>query len=240
MRVKYITFAVGVLLLVLATFQTLPIRGQSQKEARQEEVPAEGRLKIAARKAKAEGKKEIFIPAPISIPVSVHSLDEALSNSTVVTATLIGSKSYVLAPHKIGTWYKFKVSEYLSRRAALPAACRTCPAPPDAPAELYPVGEDEVLVLRHSGSLVIDGVKVNSVDGSLPPFSRGTSYLLFLDMNPAGKTGKLSLGAYGVFTVGRDGSVRHINNKSHPFKHEIEGDSPAIEHLRAKIKARQK
>lgn len=239
MRVKFIIFTVTGLLLALGTVKTLPISGRPQKGA-QREAPAEGKLKMAARKAKAEGKKEIFIPAPIAIPVSVRNLDEALSSSTVITATPIYSKSYVLAPHKLGTWYKFKVSEYLSRRAEQPAACHTCPSPPAAPAEFYPVNEDELLVLRHSGSVVIDGVKVNSVDGSLPSFSRGTNYLLFLDVDAASKTGRLSLGAYGVFTVGRDGSVRHINNKSHPFKHEIEGDGPAIEHLRAKIKARQR
>lgn len=209
---------------------------QSERQA----VRGNGLLKDSAGKAKAEGKDEIIIRAPLYRPAGVTSLDEALSYYTVVIATPVDSKSFIKSPDEIVTWYKFKVIEYLNRKE--PLKCSTCPSTPVAPSEMLPLKDDEILIPRPSGSVVIDGVKVTSVESGFPPFLQSKKYLLFIQFDSSSSIGMLRLGSYGVFTVDENGDIRHINNKNHPFKHEIEnpnGNDNAVEELKAKIKAHQ-
>ena len=223
------------LLLVVGTALALS-GGRQQPRPDASPTPDEGMLKQAARRAKSEGKQEVFVPGPRALHAHVPSLDDALWRFTAVIATPVESKSYIMAPYLIGTWYKFKVVERLSRRR-LPD-CHPCSAPPEPPAEWLPVKEDEFLIHRHSGTVVIDGVKVTSREGGFPPFLNSEKYLLFVDLDPATKIAILRMGSNGVFKVGPDGAIKHVNQNPHPFRHviEVHGGVSALDGLRAMIK----
>lgn len=229
---------VPILPLLLLVGTTLALSGgRQQQRTEASRTPDEGLLARVARQAKSEGKEEVFIPGPRSTPVQISSVEHALSRFTALIAAPVGSKSYIMTPNKIGTWYKFKVVERLSERR-LPD-CHPCSPPPEPPAEMLPVKEDEILIHRHSGTVVIDGVKVTSREGGFPSFSDSEKYLLFVDLDPTTKIAVLRLGSYGVFNVRPDGAIKHINEKAHPFRHEVEihgGSVSALDGLRALIR----
>ena len=190
-------------------------------------------------KAKAEGKREIIIPGPISIPVTTPSLDESLSRFTAVIATRIQSRSFILVPHKIGTWYKFRIVEH--PRNDKPT-CSTCSSPPNAPAELLPLKEGEFLLLRGSGTVEIDGIRVTSVESGYPRFIDGRNYLLLLDLDSSSGVARNILGSNGAFYVLPNGNIKPLNSK-HRFRHEGEAlgsEGNAVERLKEKIKAQNK
>lgn len=203
----------------------------------------EGRLKNATRRAKAEGKRSIVIPASITTPAAVGSMEEALSKYTAVVAKPVESKSFIFDKDRILTWYKFKIIENLSSQKPFPP-CDICPAPPDAPADMLPLEEDEFVLLKNGGTAVVDDVLVTSSEGGFPPFAMTRQYLLFIELNPATRVGRLWLKDYGVFTLDSEGRIKHINNKNHPFKHELElpegTTGNALEHLKEKIKRHSK
>jgi hypothetical protein len=233
MNIKFTLLAIaGFLALVVG------VTGLTQNRQRIQPERGEGLLKRSAARAKAEGRSEVIVRAPLYRPAGVTSLDQALSYYTAVIATPVDSKSYMQSPDKIVTWYKFKVIEYLNRKK--PRVCSTCPSTPsDIPAEMLPLQEDEVLIPRPSGSVVVDDVKVTSVESGFPPFLQSKNYLLFVQLDSSSRVGVLRIGAYGVFTVDENGDIKHINQKNHPFKHEIEnadGNGNAVEQLRAKIR----
>lgn len=221
-------------LLVLAGVVT----GLTQGNRRTPPAQGQGLLKERAAKAKAEGKSEVIVRAPIYRVAGPRSLDAALTYYTAVIATPIDKTSYARTPDVIYTWYKFKVLEYLNRKPFV--ECSTCPSPPSPPEGMSPLQEDEILIPRPSGSIEIDGVRVTSVESGFPPFMQSKKYLLFVQLDSSGRVGVLRMGAYGVFNVDENGDIRFINNKSHPFKHEVENTGgDAVEKLKAKISGRK-
>ncbi len=234
MKAKFALLPAAVLLVLAGV-----VTGLTQGNRRTPPTQGQGRLKESASKAKAEGKSEVIIRAPIYRPAGASTLDEALLYNTAVIATPVDKTSYIRSPDDIITWYKFKVIEYLNRKPAI--ECPTCPAPLTPPEGMSPLQEDEILIPRPSGSVEIDGVRVTSVESGFPPFMRSKKYLLFVRLDSSGRVGMLRMGAYGVFTVEENGDIRFINDKGHPFKHEIENTgSDAVEKLKAKINGHQR
>jgi hypothetical protein len=235
MKIKFTVLCIAGFLVMIGV-----VTGLTQNKQQVQSRRGEGLLKDSANKAKAEGKSEVIVRAPLYRPAGVMSLDEALSYYTAVIVTPVDSKSFIQSPDEIDTWYKFKVIEYLNRKE--PLRCTTCSSTPVAPAEMLPLQDDEILIPRPSGSVVIDEIKVTSVESGFPPFLQSKKYLLFIQLDSSSKVGMLRMGQYGVFTVNENGDIKHINNKDYPFKHEIEsgdGNGNAIEQLKAKIRSRQ-
>jgi hypothetical protein len=236
MRAKFALLPVAFLLILVGV-----VTGLTQNSRRAHPGRGQGLLKDSASKAKAEGKSEVVVRAPIYRPAAPRSLDQAFRYHTAVIATPVDKTSYVQAPDEIVTWYKFKVAEYLNRQPAV--ECSACPSPPSPPEGMSPLQEDEILIPRPSGSVEIDGVRVISVESGFPPFMRSKKYLLFVQFDSSGRVGMLRMGAYGVFDVDENGAIRHINNTDHPFKREIEtpgGVGNDIERLKAKVRELQK
>lgn len=139
---------------------------------------------------------------------SVNTLDAALSRYTVVEATPVSKKSYVLDQYGIGTWYRFRIDRTFKQNP-LPA-CSTCGAMPDPPADTPALNWNEMMVLRAGGVQVVDGVTffVNAAD--FPDFSLNQKYLLFIDYDASKKVGLVSVGPPGVFMVNGSGGLAHI------------------------------
>lgn len=228
-------FTVGfIVTAVISATIVFLVQNQRALISAQETTERRGTIRWHAQQARARGQQSVRIPAPRITIVGASDLNDALSRFTVLIATPVESRSYIVAPHRLVTWYRFRVVETLSRRPV--PECPTCPQLMSPPDELLPLNEDEVLLPRHSGTVVIDGVRVTTVESGFPPFLPSQRYLLFIDLDASRRVGRLSMGRYGVFTVNADGSIRHINNQDHPFRSEIEMDhGSALERLRMRI-----
>lgn len=242
MKIKLATaLLVGVLLATVGTVIALSRSGQRGERRAGAWEEDEGTLAWHARRAKARGEREVVVPAGRWRFAKFSSLENALDRFTVVVAKPMDSVSRVRSPYAIETWYKFKVREYLNRREW--PTCQTCPPPPDAPAELLPLEEDEILISRASGTVIVDGVKITSVENNYPPFSKSQEYLLFVKLDHNHKVGEITVSHYGVFTVNEQGAIRRVNKMNHPLADMIEahdGDGNALRRLKEKIGARQR
>lgn len=161
-----------------------------------------------------------------------------VSHATVVIARPVASVTKTYGDSGIGTWYKFKVVETLAEGTR----CRgRCPerTPPE---ELLPVNEDEFVMGRAIGTLIIDGVELSMRNNPkiFPPYSEDKKYLLFVVKNTGG-TASLLVGPEAVFVVGDDGeTLAPVGESRHRFKDFIiqRFDSSA-EKLRQHLKAKE-
>lgn len=212
------------------------VRQHQSSSAVQSSEP--GTLKWHAQKAKAHGKKYIAVATPIYNYAGVRSLDEALTYFDVVIATPVEKKSYVQSSRNITTWYKFKIIDPLHRSSQ--PGCPICGSLPSPPDEMLPLKEDEILIPKAGGAVVIDGVEVSKVEDGFPQFSLSEEYLLFVDKDSSRGIGSLSMGPYSVFGVNADKTIKHINKKDSPLKSEIEAIyNNSVEQLKVKIKGRK-
>lgn len=81
---------------------------------------------------------------------------------------------------------------------------------------MLPFKAGEVLVPTYGGTLVIDGVQVESRDSDFGehPYRSGR-YLLFISLDPAKSVGKLALGPHGIFVLNPNDQIAPIiNSKS--------------------------
>lgn len=185
-------------------------------------------LEERAQLAKARGKRRIVLPgAAFSTFVEVKDLDQALSRYTVVVAEPIEHKGYWDHHGCKDFWVKFKLLDTVSKASA--PECPTCPMFPEPPSELLPLGDDEILVPKSGGTLIVDGVEMVAIEADLPEYKKGQKYLLFLETDATGRVGVLSTGPVGVMKIKSDGdSVEAIGGEKFILQEEIEkraGDS---------------
>lgn len=139
---------------------------------------------------------------------SVDTLDAALSRYTVVEATALTKKSYVLDQYGIGTWYRFRIERTI-RQNYLPT-CSGCGAMPEAPADTPPLNSNEMMVLRAGGVEIVDGVTFFVNVSDFPDFWLNQRYLLFIDYDPTKKVGLVSVGPPGIYMVNGSGGLSHV------------------------------
>src|SRR6516225_3791589 len=101
-----------------------------------------GRVREAVLEAKASGRSQIQIPAPLITPPGVDSLYTVGEQYSVIVGQPLQIVTALTADGYIETWYKFKVSEVLTKQPSVPVE----PSLEQyAPAVLLPLGADEVL-----------------------------------------------------------------------------------------------
>jgi hypothetical protein len=131
---------------------------------------------------------------------------------------VIANKSYLFDAYGIQTWYKFRVTDALSKTDA--EYCPTCPDIPEPPKDFTPISADEFLLATSGGTVDIDGVEVTVNDRSLPVFESGKKYLLVISHTPSG-VATLGAGPAGVFELTNDDKLEAVNGHNYALQAEI-------------------
>lgn len=209
--------AICILLLLLVggvSVKNILTSGQNKDAAKN--FHDKGTLAWRAAKAKKEGKTSITIPAPIVEELGTADPPEfALNNYTLVVAQPIASLTTTPDDSSVVTWYKFKVLETISKRPPLEYLPSV-----DPPQELLPVNNDEFIIARYGGRVLVDDVAVDVVNQESTPFSSDNQYLLFISRRQTGFA-NLWAGATGVFTVKNFSQIEPLNDRPHPLKQEL-------------------
>jgi hypothetical protein len=83
-----------------------------------------GRVREAVLEAKASGRSQIQIPTPLITPTSVDSLYTVGEQYSVIVGQPLQIVTALTADGYIRTWYKFKVSEVLTKQHLFPLMSR--------------------------------------------------------------------------------------------------------------------
>jgi hypothetical protein len=234
--IRLIILSVVLFLGVVGGVRTLSALQQQGSGVQAIEEP--GTLKWHINQAKLKGKQRVTVSTPIYEYAGVQSLDEAVSDFQVVIAKPIEKKSYIQSARNITTWYKFKVIEDLSQNKGV--GCSACGSFPEPPDEMLPLKEDEILVPRAGGTIVLDGIEITKEEANFPQFSMSKEYLLFFNSDPSKGISKLSMGPYGVYVVNPAGNIEPINEKGTPLRNEIqELYHNSLEQLKARLRKRK-
>ena len=117
-----------------------------------------GKVREAVLEAKASGRSQIQILAPLITPTFVDSLYTVGERYTVIVGEPLQIVTALTVDGYIRTWYKFKVSEVLTKQPHVPMEPSLEEVSP--PAVLLPLGADEVLLSSAGGSIVSEGITV--------------------------------------------------------------------------------
>lgn len=195
-----------VALAVITTAFAIAIALHTRRGVTQDVDPAT--LVGMANRAQAQGQSEVNLGTDISWE-GIDDLNSALSRYTVVDAVAIAKNSYVLDEFSIGTWYKFRVNYTIKQNPLV--ECSQCSSNiPDPPAELLPLGSNEILVLHPGGSQLVSGVTINVTVSDFPDFTLNQRYLLFIDFDSTKRVATVSVGPPGVYFVEANGRLGHI------------------------------
>jgi hypothetical protein len=169
-----------------------------------------GSLEALAQDCAANGIQSININTMLWEYDGIDGIDDALSKYTVVIAHPVSSTSYAWSSEYqiIGTWYRFAVTETLSQRPHIP--CDTCDT--DPPASLLPLSAGQLLIPKYGGSVMINGVTINSIDADFPAYQTSQNYLMFLDVNQTTGVGNVDGGRAAVFAIGSNGVLTPVSS----------------------------
>lgn len=176
-------------------------------------------MREAVLEAKASGRSQIQIPAPLITPTGVDSLYTVGERYTVIVGQPLQIVTAVAADGYIATWYKFKVSEVLTKQPAVPME----PSLEEfaLPAVLLPLGADEVLLSSAGGSIVSEGITV--VERSPYEFRLrlDRQYVLTVYLEASGAIAERASTSDGFFELQPDGSMLPMGRKDLPLAKDI-------------------
>src|SRR6516225_581500 len=176
-----------------------------------------GRVREAVLEAKASGRSQIQIPAPLITPPGVDSLYTVGEQYSVIVGQPLQIVTALTADGYIETWYKFKVSEVLTKQPSVPVE----PLEQYAPAALLPLGADEVLLSSAGGSIVSEGVTVVERPQYEFRFRLDRQYVLTVYLELSGTYAALASMTDGAFELQSDGSILPMGHKDHPLVKDI-------------------
>lgn len=198
-----------------------------------------GRVKMAAEEARSKGKKETHISAPIPLYAAVSGVDEALTQYTALIVRPIAKHSQLSADSKeIETWHKLQIIDYLSSPKTS-SPCQSCASPGEIPSELQPLTENELVVVRNTGDLTIDGISVRSTTSLFPEFEKNREYLVFLSIDPNSRVGSIKLGPTGVLLIDPDGQIKPISDQNRKLSDELISRYGNIKDIKEQLKFRR-
>jgi len=221
----------GVALVIAALTSVGVIRSASKRQDANPQDDRVGTYKERLQRAKARGDRKMLSGGVIPLYAHVE-FDQALEIYDLVIGEFVSSKSFATDDNgTIVTWYKFKVHETLSQ------AKRRVSKIDSPPAELLPLGSDEILIWKTGGTVEIDGMEIEMQNLEFPPFENSKKYLLVLALDPAKQAGTVEVGPSGALLVQFDDTVEPAaKNRTH-FKREIDNRYGAsVSKLREKLK----
>ncbi len=198
---------VGLVIVLVAALVVFLVNKRSRVNAYQGAV-VPGSLEALAQNCAANGIQSIDINTMLWEYDGIGGIDDALSKYTVIVAHPVNSTSYAWSSELqiIGTWYKFAVTETLSQRPHI--ACDTCDT--DPPASLLPLSVGQLLIPKYGGSVMINGVTINSIDHDFPAYQTSQNYLIFLNVDHTKGVGSVDGGGVAVFTVSANGVLTPV------------------------------
>jgi len=165
--------------------------------------------------------------------------DDVLANYTFIVAEVVDQKYYPSAPlsgppNNINTWCRLRVIETLQLKNV--ATCADCAPLVTPPADLPPAESDQILAIKHGGSLLWNGVNLTAVDNAFSNLMPGQRYLLILDVDPARKLGEFALGPRGAYIIGSANGLIAINPEANPYQSDLTNRyGNSLDQLRASL-----
>lgn len=174
-------------------------------------------LEARVRKEKAKGARSVTFPAPLNEYAEEISLDDALTQTTLVIARVTEKHSRQVDSHTIGTFYRLSILETLSQ-----ATSGNCclPKDEDVPGDLPQLGADETYFFGIGGTISLDGIEV-TVKEDFGALLRGDRYLMFLSRSPSGKLSGSAIGPSSLFRITGGMRLESIGKK-HKLARELE------------------
>jgi hypothetical protein len=218
MSIKSRNRIVALVLVSLALVILVGVKKYSTVLALRQQVEV-GSLDWLAQDAQANGLQGVNIPTFEWSYFAVEGFNDAAADYSVLIAQPVGKTSYVWNNQNqvIGTWYRFKIIETLSQKPYI--TCDICPPSPDPPLGI--LNADEIFVPKMGGTVVINGITINSIDPDFPEYSLNQNYLLFLDVDATKKVDVLSAGPIAAFAVDANGNLTPVTQLQNPLKEDI-------------------
>lgn len=226
---------VGFLILVLALLGI----GKAWSNYQDKKESSVRDIRIKVQSAKARGEKQLQLPTPIPFYAGVRDLDDALGHySTVIAYPTLKHSQLNSDSTALETWYKFKVTDFLSQPEK-PHVCGSCKQAANIPPEVLPVNEDELIVKRGGGSLDIDGVRVYVQDASFPDYEIGQRYFLFLIVDLNSRMASVELGPQGVSFLNSNGKLDPVGPPNAKLNASLQKRFLGIDDLKDALKFRK-
>ena len=197
-----------------------------------------GKVREAVLEAKASGRSQIQILAPLITPTFVDSLYTVGEQYTVIVGQPLQIVTALTVDGYIRTWYKFRVSEVLTKQPHVPME----PLEEfSSPAVLLPLAADEVLVPCAGGSIVSEGITVVERDPYEFRLRLDRQYVLTVYLEASGAIAARASTSDGFFELQADGSILPMGRKDLPLAKDIyvrTGNS--LEFLRRALKEQRR
>ena len=223
-------FSLGLALL----FGIQQLRSNQEKKERMRR----GRVPVAVEDAQSKNQREVSLPASFPYYASVKDLDDALANYTTVIAKPVLGHSQMNAESKeIETWYKLEIIDFLSQPKN--GKCPDCSFAKDVPSELQPIQANEIVVVKNTGSITLEGIKVTTSDQAFPDFTMNQKYLLFLSLDSATRVGSVELGPAGVSAIEPDGQIAPVSEKSNTLTKQLEERYGNVDEVKRQLRFRR-
>ena len=194
--------------------------GLINSASKRQERPAgqnerQGTFKQRLQRAKARGEKKLRSHTAIPLYAQVD-LESATEIYDLVIGEFVSSKSFPVDDDgNIVTWYRFKIHNVVSK-AKSPRVVDS------APAELFPLADDEILIWKTGGVVEIDGMELEMEEVGFPPFEKSQEYFLVLAHDYAKKTGNVEVGPNGALIVTAQDTLEVSSKNRTYFKTELE------------------
>lgn len=175
-------------------------------------------LRGKIRSAQAQNRRVVDLGEGEGVPPIVESLQQAARAYSVVLATPMSKETVIEADRQLRTWYRMRILERISTApASVLSLSLSDVIKPERPTKQIH-SSDEVFLLQHGGTMIVDGVTVIQRMTDFPPLDPGTQYLCFIDI---GTDGRIALAHLSMFQVkGRD-ELKPLSQAGYPLASEI-------------------
>jgi len=219
----------------LVALETTLLMGMlSHLTAAPQDLEREGRIALEVKSAKSHDQNNVELLAPIGMPTGISTVDDVFNHYSVVVAELV-SKRVGADADDVNTWHKFRISELLAEQPNNPLEAFTDRVPLD----LLPLQAEELLIVRHGGKIVVDGVTVTETSRDDLSFDTAHRYVLFLYFESSSKIASLAADRASAFLITAEGELAALTKRPHPLFKDIQVQyNNRLDWLRDDAKAR--
>ncbi len=181
--------------------------------------PANTELRRRVAEARQRGESRLSILSPMNCDRVSVNLRDALAHYSVLLVRPVERRTYE-AESGLRSWYRLQVVETLSVRPRVRSAWDSDGDGP--PADMLPIGEDELLIPVRGGTMFINGVIVSHQASSDLNFAPGQTYLLFLNLDAESRVAHTPwLDIVGIFAVNEDGTFQPTTSRYYELQEQL-------------------